>query len=137
MTYWILPASGIPILCGTIQRLTVLEEQTSEWKSRISAFEEGLEQKFNANSDGIIGSQLKKLSDVHSETILYLESEDKDFLIGFERVINDASIRDVKDSATNLETGVNDPYLNIDFGISRCEEEDLQRARVKLRAVDV
>ena len=137
MTYWILPASGIPILCGTIQRLTVLEEQTSEWKSRISAFEEGLEQKFNANSDGIIGSQLKKLSDVHSETILYLESEDKDFLIGFERVINDASIRDVKDSATNMETGVNDPYLNIDFGISRCEEEDLQRARVKRRVVDV
>ena len=66
-----------------------------------------------------------------------MESEDKDFLIGFERVINDASIRDIKDPVTDLETSVGDPYLNIDFGISRCEEEDLQRARVKLRAVDV
>ena len=50
MTYWILPASRISISCGTIQCLTVLEEQTSEWKARISVFEEGLEQKFNANS---------------------------------------------------------------------------------------
>ena len=29
MTYWILPASGILISCGTVQRLTVLEEQAS------------------------------------------------------------------------------------------------------------
>ena len=50
----------------------------------ISAFEESLEQKFNANSTEIIGPQLKKLSDVDSETILDLESEDKDFLTGFE-----------------------------------------------------
>ena len=77
-----------------------------------------MEQKFNANSAEIIGPQLKKLSDIDSETIMHLESEDKYFLIGFKRVINDASIRDIEDSVTNLETGVDDPYLNMDFGIS-------------------
>ena len=49
MTYWILPESGIPISCGTVQLLTVLEEQTEELKARISSFEEGLEHKSNAN----------------------------------------------------------------------------------------
>ena len=97
----------------------------------ISAFEESLEQKFNANSTEIIGPQLKKLSDVDSETILDLESQDKDILVCFEQVNNNASIRDIKDSVTYLETGVDDPYLNMDFGISRDEVEDLQRARVK------
>ena len=97
MTYWILPASGIPISCGTVKRLTVLEEQTAEWKDRISAFEEVLEKNFNANYSEIIGPQLNKLSDVGNEKILDLESEDKDFLIGFEKVINDALIMDIED----------------------------------------
>ena len=131
MTYWILPASGIPISCGTVQRLTVLKEQTAEWKARIRDFEEVLEQKFNANSTEIIGPKLKKLSDVDSETILDLVSEDKDFLIGLEQIINDALIRDIEDLVTDLETVVDDPYLNMDFGISGGKEEDLQRARVK------
>ena len=90
MTNWILPTSRIPISCGTVQRLTVLEKQTAESKTRINAFEEGLEQKFNANFAEIIAPQLNKLSDINSETILDLESEDRDFLISFEQVINDA-----------------------------------------------
>ena len=93
--------------------------------------------KFNANSAEIIGPQLKKLSDVDSETIMDLESEDKDLLIGFGQVINATSIRYIEDSVTDLETGVDDPYLNMDLGISRGKEEDLQRARLKLRALDV
>ena len=90
-----------------------------------------MEQKFNANSAEIIGPQLKKLSDVNSETIMDLGSEDKDFLICLERVINYALIRDIEDLVTDLETVVDDPYLNMDFGISGGKEEDLQRARVK------
>ena len=96
-----------------------------------------MEQKFNANSAEIIGPQLKKLSDVESETILDLELEDKDFLIDFEQAINDVVIREIEYLFTDLETGVDDPYLNMDFGISRGEEEDIQRARVKRRSLDV
>ena len=95
-----------------------------------------MEKNFNANYSEIIGPQLNTLSDVDNEKILDLKSEDKDFLIGFKRVINDASIRDIKDSVTNLETSVDDPYLNMDFGISRGKKEYLQRASVKRRAVD-
>ena len=95
-----------------------------------------MEQKFNANSSEIIGPQLKKLSDFDSETIMDLESDDEYSLVGFERVINNAFIRDIEDLVTDLETGVDDPYLSMDFGISRGKFEDIQRAMVKQRAVD-
>ena len=35
MSYWILPISGIPISCVTVQRLTNLEQQTDEWRARM------------------------------------------------------------------------------------------------------
>ena len=90
-----------------------------------------MEQKCNANSAETIVPKLKKLSNVDSETILDLESKDKDFPIGFERVINDELIWDIEDLVTDLEMGVNDPYLNMDFGSSSGKEEDAQRAKVK------
>ena len=62
-----------------------------------------MDQKFNVNSAEIIEPQLKKLSDVDSETIMDLELEDNDFLIGFKRVIDDALIRYIEDLVTNLE----------------------------------
>ena len=46
-------------------------------------------------------------------------------------------IRDIDDLVTDPVTGVDDPYLNMDFGIYRGEAEDLKRARVKGRAVAV
>ena len=46
-------------------------------------------------------------------------------------------IRDIDDLVTDPVTGVDDPYLNMDFGIYRGEAEDLKRARVKRRAVAV
>ena len=32
MSYWIIPTSGIPISCTTVQKLTELEKQTDEGK---------------------------------------------------------------------------------------------------------
>ena len=38
MFYWILPISGIPVSCTTVQKLTELEKRTDEWKKRIESF---------------------------------------------------------------------------------------------------
>jgi hypothetical protein len=38
MSYWILPKSGIPISCSTVQRLTDLEKQKMEFKERMQEF---------------------------------------------------------------------------------------------------
>ena len=46
------------------------------------------------------------------------------------------SIRDIEDLVTDMETGVDDPYLNMNFGIYRGKGEDIQRAWVKQRAMD-
>ena len=39
MSYWILPSSGIPISCTTVQRLTELEKKTDEWISKMEQYD--------------------------------------------------------------------------------------------------
>ena len=50
MSYWVLPPSGIPISCSTVQRLTNLEKKTEVWASKLEEFNKGLKAKFNAKS---------------------------------------------------------------------------------------
>ena len=38
MSYWILPISGIPISCVTVQRLTLLEQNTQEWQNKMTTY---------------------------------------------------------------------------------------------------
>ena len=45
MSNWILPISGIPLSCTTVQRLTELGKQTNEWKQRMDTFTETIEAK--------------------------------------------------------------------------------------------
>ena len=42
MSYWVFPESGIPISCTTVQRLTIAEQQTDEWKERMMKFEQSV-----------------------------------------------------------------------------------------------
>jgi hypothetical protein len=53
MSYWILPTSGIPVLCATVQWLTVLDQQMEKWKSMIKSFDNGLEAKLEAISANV------------------------------------------------------------------------------------
>ena len=71
MSYWILPRSGIPISCSTVQRLTILEQQTKETKQRMSTFDGGLDEKINA-----ISSQITNPLDSSNMNILSLDHED-------------------------------------------------------------
>jgi hypothetical protein len=79
MPYWILPPSGIPISCTTVQRLTHFEQQTDEWKQRMHKYTENLEAKFQASSSDVTNTT----TDVLTDRILDLEKEDPGFLEDF------------------------------------------------------
>ena len=53
MSYWILPESGIPVSCTTVQRITNLEKQTDEYKERMKYFDVKLEQKWAVQSSDL------------------------------------------------------------------------------------
>jgi hypothetical protein len=72
--------------------------------------------------------------DIPSEKLLDLDKEDLKFLEDFNRVINNESIRHVED---DMEIGEIDPYLNMELGLPRGEDDSLQHAHVKQRTVDV
>lgn len=46
ISYWVLPKSGIPISCSTVQKMTLLDQQTNDIKKQINTFDDGLEDKF-------------------------------------------------------------------------------------------
>jgi hypothetical protein len=137
MSYWILPPSGIPISCNTVQRLTNLEQQTDTWKRRMDTFDDELEAKFQTSSSDVSNST----RDIPQNLLLDLDGEDEDFMQEFNGVIDDDDNPhhdDTKDDAQDGEVGVQDPYLNMELGLPHGDEaEDLRLARVKRRAVDV
>ena len=49
MSYWILPASGIPVSQTTIQRITYLETCTDAKKSRFKVFDGSIQKRFHEN----------------------------------------------------------------------------------------
>jgi hypothetical protein len=137
MSYWILPPSGIPISCNTVQRLTNLEQQTNEiWKRRMTTFDDEVEPKFQTSSSDISNYT----RDIPQDLLLDLDGEDQDFIQEFNRVIDNDAIPhhdDTKGDIRDGEVGIQDPYLNMELGLPHRGEEDLRLARVKRRAVDV
>ena len=128
MSYWILPSSGIPISCTTVQRLTELEKQTDEWKRRIKEYDDTIEKKLDAD----VPISNKSLIGVDHTKIIDIDDEDPEFLEEFNRIISDESIKDVDDFKTDP-----DPYLQMEIGLPRGDDAALVHARVKRRAVDV
>ena len=53
MSYWILPESGIPVSCTTVQRITNMEKQTDEYKEILKDFDVKLEHKWAIQSSDL------------------------------------------------------------------------------------
>ena len=60
MTYWILPRSGRPISEGTVQRLTLIEQQTDEWKVKMKEFMTEVNEKLNSGSADVPATRYDK-----------------------------------------------------------------------------
>ena len=76
LSYWILPASGIPISCNTVQRLTNLEQSTTEMKEKMEAFTKSANRRLDTTSADLPTSQ----DETPSHTLIGLQHEDEDFI---------------------------------------------------------
>ena len=131
MSYWILPPSGIPISCSTVQRVTNLEMQTRENKESMDKFDAGLESRWTAKSADISLT----VKDTDKSRVLSLKNEDQEFLNEYRRIIDNETLKHA-DNYKDVEIGRDDPYLNMELGIRLTDKESLQHARVTQRAVD-
>ena len=134
MSYWILPESGIPVSCSTVQRITNLEKQTDSYKKRMNDFQESLERKWSVESADISQDVYRNNGD-EKRDILSIEDEDTQFQDEIKRVINDTDLREAEDQVPH-EYGKIDPYLNMELGLPRAADDSLVHATVKRRAVD-
>lgn len=139
MTYWILPKSGIPVSCDTVQRVTHAEMQTDACKQRIDEWNKGTKPILEATSSIIVD---KQLADVEQQKIFDLDGEDDEFMAAFTRVIDDKQLPQEDDAeGPSLARGDPDPpetdlYINMEIGLKRDAEGEVHRAVVKRRAVD-
>ena len=131
MSYWVVPLSGIPISVTTVQRLTNLEQQTTQWIRRCTEFDAKLEAKLALES-----AKLPNVASQHDQRfILDLESESPEFLEDFNRVINDETLKHADDDPP-LERMEDDPYVTMTMGLPRGDDGELHRAKVKRRKLD-
>ena len=110
MSYWVLPESGIPISCTTVQRLTIAEQQTDEWKERMTKFKQSVKRRWDAQGTDLTAS----VRNVNSNYTILLETEDDKFKAEYSRVIDSKFIIDADHAK---EVGVKDPYLSMELGI--------------------
>eukprot|EP00978_Attheya_sp_CCMP212_P011905 scaffold29606_cov28-Attheya_sp.AAC.2 len=64
-----------------------------------------------------------------------MEDEEEDFIEEYNRVINDATLPEVDDIDKEL-VGQSDPYLTMELGIPRGDDDELEFAKVTIRAKD-
>ena len=92
MSYWVLPASGIPISCTTVQLVTEMEKGTDEFKEKM--------EQYTAKVNTRIGDHVQninvpdsELNQVPHEYLIDIEQEDEAFYNEFAKVINDPSVK--------------------------------------------
>lgn len=132
MSYWILPASAIPISCDTVQRLTNSEQQTDEWKQRMADFTQRIKSRMEAQS-AVVPRPSIPASDRY---LIDLNHEDKKFMAEYHRVIDDPQLPHDDDTPTDDYQEL-DPYLGMEIGLPRGHDDLLIHAQVKRRALDV
>lgn len=116
MTYWILPKSGIPISCDTVQRVTNAERLTEETKRRMTEWGESTKPILNAKSSYIAPTELEKIP---KHRIFHLEHEDQEFRDEFERVLKDTSFPDMDEVYKVGDISEPDPYINMELSLDR------------------
>lgn len=126
MSYWILPVSGIPISCVTVQRLTTLEMQTDEYKARMKEYEDKLKGKFEVTEIAIPREIPIEM------TIGDVEAEHESFLDQFNRVIDDPEILHGQDDRNESTSN----YVDMRLTMKRSRDGKAIAARVLGQAKD-
>ena len=131
MSYWILPPSGIPVSCVTVQRVTNMEKTTDEMIARVKAYDDGLQSRWEAKSADISN----KTSSIANSRVLWFENEDADFMEEYNRIIDDTTLPHADDLVDTVDVE-SDNYINMEIGLPHGADGELAHARVKRRATD-
>ena len=111
MSYWILPPSGIPEVRSTVQRLTMLEQQTDSIRQRMDEFDKRIKTKFQGDfhidDDGNRNTEL-----------LGSLMDDPDFIEEFHKSFSNEDVPEADNTPDAY-----DPYLAMEVSIDRGGEQ--------------
>eukprot|EP00978_Attheya_sp_CCMP212_P028675 scaffold99696_cov50-Attheya_sp.AAC.1 len=93
----------------------------------MQVFDDNLDSKWTAVSADISNN----LNNVHPSKVVGMEDEDEDFIEEYNRVINDATLPEVDD--IDKELGQSDPYLTMELGIPRGDDDELEFAKYEVQ----
>ncbi|CAJ1933595.1 unnamed protein product [Cylindrotheca closterium] len=134
MTYWVLPKSGIPISVDTVQMVTNAEQQTDSVKQQMQRWTADVSKTVDAKSTYINWGK----EDIPHQMMFDFDDEDDKFMRNFGMLINPETLEDgdfegTEEAADDLDA---QDYTNMEIGLRRGAEGELQRAKVKRRIVD-
>ena len=113
MSFYALAESGIPVVAGTVQKVTLLELQTNENKERSKERTEKISTKFK--EDHLLNDGDKPDIDDWSE----LFQDDQDFMDEFHRACDNA---DAKEADNDFDPDSYNHYLNMELAIDHREK---------------
>ena len=125
MSYWILTIKGRVISCTAVQKLTALEQKTIEWKDRMEIYEKEIHDKVTKTRETELN-----VSDMPQWNRLALNEYDNEFTTEFQNTVSDEFIPEADDYY------LNDGYVNMEVGMRRGADGEIERATVKKRAID-
>jgi len=125
-SFYILPESGIPIVAGTVQRVTQLELQTDANKQRIKSFNDKIADRFKEEHLQYDGDK-PNLDDWGD-----LYEDDEDFVAEFYKVFDNDGVKEADDE---FDLDSFDHYLHMELAVDHGREY-LEYARVTKRLKD-
>ena len=133
MSYWILTRKGRVISCTTVQRVTNAELSTIDWQNRTTEFDQEIKEKLNVKDPSAPQPVNDTITNWNS---LSLDNEDQEFLDEWNRVINDDDLPEADENELEGNGDIYDPYINMEVGLPRGDDDQLIAAKVKGRALD-
>ena len=136
MSYWILTSSGHVISCVTVQRLTNAEQQTDEWKKKMNNYDKKVKERLDISNFIISRDEEKPFNS------LSLGADDPEFEQEFMKTshnpvqVDDDGQHDCNSDDKKHTIDSFDPYLNMEIGLPRGDDDNLMHATVKRRVVD-
>ena len=124
MSYWVLTIKGRVIPCTIVQKLTALEQKTTEWKDRMDIYEREINDKVTMTKETKLN-----ISDVPEWNQLALDEYASEFTTEFQHIVNDDSIPEADKYYQN------NGYMNMEVGMRRGADGGIERAMVKKRAI--
>ena len=130
MSYWILPISGIPISCVTVQRLTNLEQNTREYQQKMDDYDIKIKERLT-----IKDSHVPQFDGITFTDWRLSLNSDPEFLEAYKNVIDSPLVPQQDDVQVN-DNKESFNYVGMEVGLPRGSDDTLHFARVTKEVLD-